>query len=233
VNVPIVTAPSPTLRDALETRRSVRQFLPDPVAEEVVRNILSESSRAASGGNLQPWRVHVLAGAERDKFVATVAEKFATSPFGDGPEYDIYPADLAQPYKGRRGQVAAEMYELAGVTRDDSAGRMRLMQRNFCFFDAPVGMFITIDRNMGPPQFSDLGMFVQSAMLVARTYGLHTCAQEAWSLWGKTIQAFLGYPDEEMIFCGLALGYADESAVINSLYTDRAPLEDFVSFRGF
>lgn len=231
MNAPIVTRPSPDLRDALETRRSVRKFLPDAVDEEVLRKILTESSRAASGGNLQPWHVHVLSEAARDEFVATVAEKMASNPFGDGPEYDIYPADLEAPYKVRRGEVAMQMYELAGITRDDKAGRLSLMQRNFCFFDAPVGMFITIDRKMGRPQFSDLGMFIQSAMLVARTYGLHTCAQEAWSLWGKTIQEFLGYPDEHMIFCGLALGYADENAVINNLYTDRAPLEEFASFR--
>jgi nitroreductase len=233
VNSPIVTRPSPTVSDALETRRSVRQFLPDPVSEEVVREILSEASRAASGGNLQPWHVYVLGGAARDEFVATVDGKRAETPFGDGPEYAVYPEGLGEPYNARRGRVAAQMYELLDIARDDRAARMAQMARNFCFFDAPVGMFITIDREMGPPQYSDLGMFIQSAMLVARSHGLHTCAQEAWSMWGKTIREFVGYSDDEMIFCGLALGYADESAKVNDLVSERAGVDEFASFRGF
>ena len=128
---------------------------------------------------------------------------------------------------------ATRAVHIAGITTNPDSDFMAQMARNFSFFDAPVGMFITIDRNMGPPQFSDLGMFVQSAMLVARAHWLHTCAQESWSLWGKTIREYLEYPEEEMIFCGLALGYADESAAINELYTDRAPVEEFASFRGF
>jgi len=233
VNVPIITRPSPSVSDALETRRSVRQFLPNKIEEEVVRSILGGASRAASGGNLQPWHVYVLAGEARDEFVDIVAKKSAENPFGDGPEYDIYPPDLQQPFKERRGRVAAQMYELAGIARDDRAARLAQMSRNFSFFDAPVGMFITIDRNMGPPQYSDLGIFIQSAMLLARERGLHTCAQESWSLWGKTIQDFVGFPDEEMIFCGLALGHADQDANINNLYSERAPLEEFASLRGF
>jgi nitroreductase len=227
------TAASPSVSHAIQTRRSVRAFLPDPVAESDVREILEIASRSASGGNLQPWKVSVLAGAARDALVGAVAERMLATPFGEGPEYDIYPHDLAEPYHGRRGQVAKDMYGLLGIERDDTAGRVRQMGRNFSFFDAPVGMFISIERNMGPPQFSDLGIFLQSIMLLARERGLHTCPQEAWSLWGKSVREFTDIPEDELIFCGVSLGYAVPDAAINDLYTGRAPVDEFATFKGF
>jgi len=194
---------------------------------------LEVASRSASGGNLQPWKVSVLAGEVRDKFVNTVAERMKETPFGEGPEYEIYPQDLGEPYHGRRGKVAHGMYGILGIERDDSEGRMKQMGRNFAFFDAPVGMFISIERNMGKPQFSDLGIFLQSIMLLAREKGLHTCPQEAWSMWGKSIREFTNIPEEDIVFCGVSLGYAVPYAPINGLYTDRAPVEDFAHFQGF
>lgn len=179
---PIDTAAAATVTGALETRRSVREFLDRPVSEVLVREIIDTARRAASGGNLQPWRLYVLAGAARQALVDRVAEKSKTTPFGDGPEYDIYPHDLAEPYTTRRSRVAAGMYELVGIARDDQAGRVQQMSRNFDFFGAPVGMILAIPREMGPPQFADLGIFLQSMMLLARERGLHTCPQEAWSL---------------------------------------------------
>ena len=230
---PFVVDPSQTVSQAIQTRRSVRGFLDKPVEESVVREILEIASRSASGGNLQPWKVAVLAGAARDEFVKIVSERMKDTPFGEGPEYDIYPQDLENPYRARRGKVAGDMYALVGIERDDSAARAKQMGLNFGFFGAPVGMFISIDRKMGPPQFSDLGIFLQSIMLLARERGLHTCPQEAWSLWGKSIREFTGIPEEELVFCGVALGYADPDAVINALHTDRAPLAEFATFRGF
>ncbi len=167
-----VVDPSPSVTEAIETRRSVREFLPDSVPEQVVREILATASRSASGGNLQPWRVSVLGGDARDRFVATVAERMKETPFGEGPEFRIYPKDLENPYRARRGKVAKDMYALLGIERDDSAGRARQMGQNFSFFGAPVGIFISIDRTMGPPQFADLGIFIQSIMLRARERGL-------------------------------------------------------------
>lgn len=228
----IVTKASQSVSAAIESRRSVRGFKPDAVDPALVKEIIRVSSRAASGGNLQPWKLYVLAGAERDAFVAQIAEKMKTTPFGEGPEYDIYPHDLTEPYKTRRGRVAAMMYELVGIDRGDAAARAAQMGANFSFFGAPVGMFLTIDRQMGPPQFADLGLFLGNMMLLAREHGLHTCPQEAWSLWGKSIRAFCGVPDEDLVFCGLALGYADEDAPINALRSERAPIEDFVVFKG-
>ena len=226
----IQTGASPSVSDAIRTRRSVRAFKPDPVPAELVRRIVDEASRAASGGNLQPWKLTVLSGGARDRFVERVAEKMKTTPFGDGPEYDIYPADLTDPYKTRRGQVAAEMYGLAGIERDDGPARAAQMGRNFCFFDAPVGMFLSVDRQMGPPQWCDLGLYLGNLMLLAREHGLHTCPQEAWSLWGQTIREETGIPDEEIVFCGVALGYADDEAPINRLFSERAPVDDFARF---
>jgi len=199
----------------------------------VVRKILATASRSASGGNLQPWKVSVLAGEARNEFVNTVAERMKETPFGEGPEYDIYPHDLWEPYKARRAQVAKDMYALVGIPRDDNEARQRQMARNFEFFGAPVGMFISIEKGMGPPQFADLGIFLQSIMLVAREYGLHTCPQEAWSLWGKSVREFTGIPKQDLVFCGIALGHAEPDARINQLQTDRSPVEQFATFRGF
>ena len=201
--------------------------------EEIVREILEVASRAASGGNLQPWKVSVLAGEARDAFVDTIAERMEESPFGEGPEYAIYPADLGEPYRARRGKVAADMYALVGIERGDREARARQMGLNFSFFGAPVGMFISIDRAMGTPQFADLGIFLQNLMLLAREKGLHTCAQEAWSMWGKSIREFTNVGEDDLVFCGLALGYADPDAVINDLWTERAPLDEFADFQGF
>ncbi len=233
VSEAFVAGPSPTVSHAIETRRSVRGYLSDPVPESIVREILATASRAASGGNLQPWKVSVLAGEARDAFVNTVAERMKETPFGEGPEYEIYPSDLQEPYRARRGKVAKDMYALVGIERDDNAARARQMGLNFSFFGAPVGMFISIDRSMGLPQFADLGIFLQSVMLLAREHGLHTCPQEAWSLWGKSIREFTNIGEDQLIFCGLALGYADSDAVINELFTERAPVDEFAEFRGF
>jgi len=233
VSESLIVDPSPTVSQAIATRRSIRQFLGRPVEESVVREILERASRAASGGNLQPWKVSVLAGEVRDEFVRTVAERMKETPFGEGPEYEIYPRDLENPYRTRRGKVAGDMYALVGIERDDHAARAKQMALNFSFFGAPVGMFISIDRKMGPPQFADLGIFLQNIMLLARERGLHTCPQEAWALWGKSIREFTGIPEEDLMFCGVALGYADPDAAVNQLYSDRAPLEEFATFRGF
>jgi nitroreductase len=233
VNTPIESGASATVTDAIETRRSVRGFTDEPVDEAVVREIIATATRAASGGNLQPWQLYVLAGDAKNELVSTVKERQKQTPFGDGPEYDIYPHDLSEPYKARRGAVAAEMYELVGIARDDGPARVAQMSKNFEFFGAPVGMFLTIDRQMGPPQFCDLGLFLGNLMLLARERGLHTCPQEAWSLWGKTIREVVGVPEHELVFCGIALGKADSSAAINGLSTDRAALSEFAHFRGF
>lgn len=219
--------------EALKSRITCRAFLDKPVPETTVRQILEEAKYAPSGGNLQPWHVYVVAGDRLKEFLAIIAEKQKTAPFGEGAEYDIYPKGLKEPYKARRFKCGEDMYATIDVTREDKAGRLQQFARNFRFFDAPVGLFFAIDRQMGLGQWSDLGMFIQSLMLVAREHGLHTCPQEAWAIWHKTVSEFVGIPEELMLFCGLGLGYMDESAPINHLRTDRAPLEEFATFSGF
>jgi len=230
---PLSIKAAPTVSEAIDTRRSVRAFLDTPVEEAVVRRIIEKATRAASGGNVQPWHIYVLAGEARDALVARVAEKAKSTPFGDGLEYDIYPRDLSEPHKTWRGEVARGMYELVGIERGDSAARAAQMFKNFDFFGAPVGLFLSIDRQMGPPQFCDLGLLLGHIMLLAREEGLHTCPQEAWSLWGATIHEVVGIPENEMVFCGLSLGHADPDHPINALRTDRAPLDQVARFSGF
>jgi nitroreductase len=219
--------------EAVASRYSCRAFLPTPVPEKIVRDILERASRAASGGNLQPWRVHALAGKKLEALRAIVRSRLDELPRFEGAEYDIYPRDLKEPYESRRHRSGVMLYQSVGVTREDRAGRYRQYARNFLFYDAPVGMFFSIDRSMGPPQWSDLGGYIQTVMLLARDYGLHSCAQEAWTHMHKTLPPFLGLPPEYMLFCGMALGHADPDAPINNWRSPREPLDAFASFEGF
>lgn len=221
------------VRDAIITRKSVRAFRPYPVPEKMIRDILDVASRAPSGGNLQPWRVYVLAGSVRQALIDAVAAKLSDHPEGMDTEYPVYPPDLKDPYRSRRRKVGQDMYSLLGVLRSDRAGKIRHMARNYSFFDAPVGMMFTIDRVMGVGQFADLGMFMENIMLLARERGLHTCAQEAWARWHRIVYDVVGIPGHEMLFSGLALGYADEDAPVNRLETERATVDEFAEFLGF
>jgi nitroreductase len=218
--------------EALDTRLTVRAFTNKPVPTETIRQILETAKRAPSGGNLQPWHVWVLTGDEMARFKTQLREKLSVTPRGEGTEYNIYPAELKDPYKSRRFKVGEDMYAAINVTREDKMGRLMQFARNFEFFGAPTAMFFAIDRQMQEGQWADLGMFMQSIMLLAREHGLHTAAQEAWAIWHKTLGEYLSIPPEQMLFCGMAIGYADETAPINKLRTDRAPLAEFVTFKG-
>lgn len=222
------------VRDAVETRYSCRAFLPTPVPEAVVRDILGRALRAPSGGNVQPWRVHALAGRRLQALIDGLVPRFpAELPRGEGAEYDIYPPGLTEPYDGRRRLVGELLYQSIDVPRADKAGRYRQYARNFAFFGAPVGLFFCIDRQMGKPQWADLGMYMQTVMLIARGHGLSTCAQEAWTHWHRTLQPFLGLPPEWMVFAGMALGHADAAAAINRWRSPRAELSDIAVLEGF
>jgi nitroreductase len=216
---------------AIATRKTVRAFRSDPVETETIRRILLQAARAPSGGNLQPWRVYVLLGAARDELVRRVKEQMTQTPMGETPEYHIYPPQLTEPYKTRRFRIGEAMYATMGIPREDRAGRLKHFVRNWEFFGAPVGMIFTIDRQMQQGQWADLGMFMENIMLLAREEGLHTCPQEAWALWHKTIREYLTVPQNEMIFCGMGLGHADDAAPVNALESERAPLEEFALIR--
>lgn len=218
--------------DAINTRMSCRAFLNTPVSGATIRAILDAAKRAPSGGNLQPWQVYALAGQPLQEFLSLIRAKLPTQPRGEGTEYDVYPKEITDPYKARRLQCGEDMYATIKVSRDDKMARLRQFARNYECFGAPVALFFAIDRQMGFGQWADLGMFMQNIMLLAREHGLHTCAQEAWAVWHKTIGEFLELPPHLMFFCGMALGYRDESALINSLRTSRATLEEFATLRG-
>ena len=212
--------------DALAARKSIRNFLDTPVPDELIAALLEKAARAASGGNLQPWRVYVINGESMSRFLAHVQSR--TEP--EEPAYPIYPVNLKEPYRSFRYKVGEEMYGLLGIPREDKAARLAHLARNFRFFDAPAAFFCFVDRIMGPPQWSDLGMFLQSFMLLAKEAGLDTCAQEAWSNKAETVRTFLNPPDEWMLFCGMAIGHANPDAPVNELVTERDALSNWAKF---
>lgn len=212
--------------EAVDKRKSVRKFRPDPVSDETMRSLLEDASRAPSGGNVQPWRIYVVNGES----IPRMKDFLATQPPLDAPEYEIYPQGLTEPYRTNRFTIGEQMYATMGIEREDKEGRRRQFAANNDFFDAPAALFCFVDRQMGPPQWSDLGMFLQTFMLLAVERGLSTCAQEYWSVRHKAVSAFVDAPDNEMLFCGMAIGYADESAPINSLRSERMPLQQWATF---
>jgi nitroreductase len=218
---------------AIESRMSCRAFTETPVAREVIVDILERAKRAPSGGNLQPWFVHVLTGTALHELLSVIREQARRIPQGEGTEYPVYPPNLHEPYRSRRFKVGEDLYATIGIARDDKPGRLRQFARNYECFGAPVALFFSIDRRMGVDQWADMGMFMQNIMLLARERGLHTCAQEAWATWHHTVGELIGIPREHMLFCGMALGHRDEDAPINRLRAERATLDDFATLRGF
>jgi len=213
--------------DAINSRRSMRVFKPDPVPLEDIEWMLTTASRAASNGNLQPWKVHVTAGETRRRLSATILAAIdAGEP--DTREYDVYPKVFPQVYDTRRKTVGKQLYTLLGVMRGDEAGMNRQFRKNYDFFGAPVGLILCIDRGMGNGQWVDLGIFLDNLMLLAREKGLHTCAQAAFGRYQRVIRRELSLPEGQLVLCGLAVGYADPDEVPNNLITERAPLQDWV-----
>lgn len=216
--------------EAVTSRRSVRAFLDKPVDRDVLVRVLEKARRAPSGGNVQPWHAVVVAGAPLKSLIETVAGKIAVKQ--STPEYDIYPADLPPPYRARRSGCGEEMYAAAGIPREDRDARMAHVWRNFTGFGAPVVLFCHTPAFMGKPQWSDLGMWLQTIMLLLREAGLDSCPQEAWSAHGRTIRAQLGIPEDHVLFCGIAIGHADPEAAVNRAVISRATLEETVRFEG-
>jgi nitroreductase len=198
----------------------------------VIREVLSRAARAPSGGNLQPWHIYAVGGAELERLRGIMARRVLEAPRGEETEYDIYPKGLTAPYRDRRFKVGEDMYGQLGIPREDKAARRQWFARNWLFFGAPVGLFCYVHRQMGPPQWADLGMFLQNVMLLLREQGLDSCPQEAWAIYPKTVREFLGAPEEWMLFSGMAIGWKDADAPVNRLVAERAPLEDYAEFRG-
>ncbi|MEY4710927.1 MAG: hypothetical protein RIS88_377, partial [Pseudomonadota bacterium] len=212
---------------AIESRFSTRAFLPTPVPRPVLEDILRVASRAPSGTNTQPWKVYVLQGASRDALVDKVcaahdalrADPSLAATYRE--EYDYYPQTWISPYIDRRRENGWSLYGLLGIGKGDKDKMHAQQQRNFRFFDAPVGLMFTVDRRMGRGSLVDYGMFMQNIMVAARARGLHTCPQAAWNGFASLIVPHIGAEEHEMLVCGMSLGYADESAVVNELRTPR------------
>jgi len=214
--------------EAINSRHSMRVFKPDPVAKADVEWIIKTATRAASNGNLQPWKLYVTMGAARRRLSAAILEAMDAGDTGPGAEYNVYPKEFTPAYDARRKLVGKQLYTLLGVPRGDTAGMARQFRRNYQFFDAPVGMILCVERRMGNGQWIDCGIFLDQLMLLAREKGLHTCPQAAFSRYQHVVRRELAMPDDQIVICGLALGYADPDAVPNNLITERAALEDFV-----
>jgi len=219
--------------DAIRSRKSVRRFLPTPVPAAVVSHILEVAGRAPSGNNVQPWRVYVLAGQARDRLCEDIVQAARDDPDRHQPEYRLLSDELVRALHGSPPPLRLGLYATLGIARDDKPAREAQMLRNYTFFDAPVGLLVTLDRRLNTGSFMDVGMFIQSVMAAARAQGLHTCAQAAFAWFHKVARQHLPMGDNEMLLCGIALGHEDLQAPENGFITERAALGEFVSFHGF
>lgn len=224
---------SVTVPQAIDSRMSARAFTPQAVSRDIITDILHMGSRAPSGTNTQPWKVYVLQGESRDSLVHKVCA--AHDEVRAHPEkaaeyreaYDYYPEKWVSPYIDRRRENGWSLYGLLGIGKADKDKMHLQHQRNYKFFDAPVGLMFTLDKVMGRGSLLDYGMFLQNIMLAARAHGLHTCPQAAWNGFANIILPHIGAGADEMLVCGMALGYADEKDIVNTLRTPRETVESF------
>jgi nitroreductase len=216
--------------EAIVSRRSVRAFLPDPVDEATIRAILDVAARAPSGTNMQPWKVYVTTGETKRRIADAILNSGIRAEKAQWDEYRYYPDQFFEPYLTRRRAVGFALYGHLGIGRRDVDQMRAQHDRNFVFFDAPVGMIFTIDRRLNQGSWIDYGMFLQNIMVAARGRGLHTCPQAAFAPYHNQIRPVLGIPEEEVVVCGMALGYEDVTKPENDLRTERAPLEEWVKF---
>jgi nitroreductase len=218
-----------TVEDAITGRQSIRAYLDKPVPRATLEKIFRIAARAPSGSNIQPWKVLVLEGAAKDRLCAAVSALHAKQAPQE-PGYQYYPQAWRDPYLSRRRACGFGLYKTLGIGRDDKARAYEQTGQNFTFFGAPVGLMFTIDRDMEQGSWLDYGMFVQSVMIAARAEGLETCPQAAWVYQAPTVERVLGIPADQMVVCGMALGYADPHAIVNTFRTDRMELDEFVTF---
>jgi nitroreductase len=231
--VSTVVADPASVADAIGSRFSTRAFLPTPVPREVIERMLALASRAPSGTNTQPWNVYVLQGESRDSLVRKVCAAhdaiYANPALAHEyrEEYDYYPEKWVAPYIDRRRENGWSLYGLLGIAKGEKDKMHAQHQRNYRFFDAPVGLMFTLDRVMGRGSLVDYGMFLQSFMVAARAEGLHTCPQAAWNGFARIILPHIGAGPDEMLVCGMSLGHADVSAPVNTFHTPREPVAAF------
>ena len=217
------------IKQLIESRYSVRSFLDKDVDFKKVKSILDTANSAPSGGNIQPWKVYVLGNNSKNELVTQALNNYDTGVQED-IEYEIYPKPLAEEYKKRRSQCAADMYDALSIARDDIDTRLKQVRENFKFFGAPIGMIVTIDKSFAQNGWGHVGMFLQNLWLTAIDEGLGVCLQESWSIYPKTVKKVIDCPDNEMIWCGIAMGYPNNEDPINNYRTSRDSLDSFASF---
>ena len=225
----LITDKSASVTEALNTRITVRQFLDKPVPDDVLNALLTRALRSPSGGNLQPWKIHVMTGEtlanfKKDAVEITLAGKT------EEPTHPAYPQPLWEPQRSWRYKLGEDMYALLGIPRENKMGRLVWFAQNAKFFEAPVGIIITGDKRLGAPQHMDIGIFIQSLMLLAREAGLHTAPQGWWRNWTSVCHKYLDIPETDEVMVGMAIGFGDPEANVNNLYADRASLEDVTTF---
>ena len=213
-------------------RVSTRAFLPTPIPLVTIEDILDVAARAPSGTNMQPWRGHVVVGAERDRLCEAVCAAFDSGDPIHKREVKYYPDAFFEPYLSRRRKVGWDLYGLLGIGKGDVEKTKAQHRRNFQFFDAPVGMIFTIHRKLETGSWLDYGMFLQNIITAAGARGIDSCAQAAWSQYHRVIRQVLDLPEDDVVVCGMALGYADHDAPVNRMKTDRVPAREFMTFRG-
>ena len=220
------------VEEAISSRRSIRAFLPTPVSQQTIENILDTAARAPSGTNIQPWKTYVLTGESLAGLSQAILKVYndPESAKDHTEEYAYYPREWVSPYIERRRKIGWDLYGLLGITRDDKQKMHHQHGRNYCFFDAPVGLMFTIDRVLEQGSWLDYGMFLQNIMIAARGNGLDTCPQAAFTPFHRVISEYLNIPETQSVVCGMSLGYEDPNAVENSLTTEREPLDHWVTF---
>lgn len=219
--------------EAVATRRSVRAFTDQPVDQAVLKRVLEKAQRSPSGGNTQPWHAAVLTGEPMQALFRSVADVLSQGRAAYSPEYDIYPKGLDGDYEQRRRGVGEDLYGALEIARENKAGRMMWFANNFRAFGAPVLMLVHTPKYMGPPQWSDIGMWLQTVMLLLREEGLDSCAQEAWAMYSAQVRSAVEIPDDHIFFCGMAIGYRDPEAPVNQFGVARAKLDECVTWPGF
>ncbi len=225
----VSTTKAKTVTEAVMSRITARAYLDKPVPTDILKGIFETARRAPSGGNLQPWNVHVLTGGPLDAFRGEVIGKLMQGQT-EGDTYQAYPSPLWEPMRSWRYKLGEDMYGLLGIPKDDKPARLMQVGQNFNFFGAPVGILITIDKRMDAPQFMDVGIYLQTVMLLAREQGLHTAPQGAWRAFPDSVKKHVKHPDEQHILVGMSMGYADPDAPVNDLVSDRAELSELVKF---
>ena len=222
-----------TPTEAVQTRRSVRAFTDQPVDRETLTRVLEKAQRSPSGGNVQPWNAIILTGEPMQALFDRVAQEFPRGRDALKPEYDIYPKGLDGRYEQHRFGVGEDMYASLGIERENKQGRLMWFAQNFRAFGAPVLMLVHTPKYMGPPQWSDIGMWMQTVMLLLREEGLDSCPQEAWAAYSPQVREMVAIPEDHIFFCGMAIGYRDPDAPVNRFDVRRAELEDAIRWEGW